>query len=258
MGVSDGASAGVRLEGAAARDNAVVADPRATGVLSAADELQRRDDAVAAEIAGIDELAGAAAALRERAVAVRDGLLAIPAEAAALERSVEEARERESEAQAELADAEHRLAGLEAARRRREDEIVQARRAVTTAAEAVADAHARVQRLLARRLELRDEERALQDESAALVPRARDIAARIRLAPRVMDAGKGDPGESLDELDAWGGHARAALFVTRGALDGEREQIVLEASALVASVLGEAPAGASVALVRRRLEEALR
>lgn len=234
-----------------------MADPRATGILSAADELQRRDDAVATEIAAVDSLAGAAAAVRERAVAMRDGLAAIPGEAAAVERSVEEACQRESHAQAELAQAESRLAGLEAARRRRDDEIDQARREVGTAADMVADAHARVRRLLARRLELRDEEYALREEAAALVRRAQDVAARIREVPRVMDAAKGDPGASLDELDDWGGRARAALFVARGVLDGEREQIVHEASSLVASVLGEAPAGTSVALVRRRLEEAL-
>jgi chromosome segregation ATPase len=227
-------------------------------ILSAADELQRRDEEVAAEIAGIDELATSAAALRERAVAVRDALAAVPAEAAAVEHSVEEACARESQAHAELAAAERRLAGLEAARRRKDDEIAQARRQVSAAADALSDAHARVQRLLARRLELRDEDRALQIESAQLLEQAREVASRIRAVPRVMDAGKGEPGDTLDDLDTWGGQARAALFVTRGTLDDERERIVLEAGSLVASVLGDAQPGTSVALVRRRLEEALR
>jgi chromosome segregation ATPase len=234
-----------------------VADARAAGILAAAEELQRRDDAIAAEIAGIDELAAAAAAVRERAVAVRDALVSIPIEATAVERSQEEAGTRESRAREELADAEHRLAGLEAARRRKNEEIAQARREVSTARDTLADAHSRVQRLLARRLELRDEEQALLEDSKQLAAEAAEVAVRIRAEPRVMDAGKGDPGASLDELDAWGGRARAALFVARGTLAEERERIVQEASFLVASVLGEAPAGASVALVRRRLEEAL-
>jgi len=50
----------------------------------------------------------------------------------------------------------------------------------------------------------------------------------------------------------------AALFVVRGQREGERERLVREANELGGSVLGEQVAGASVALVRRRLEEALR
>jgi len=45
--------------------------------------------------------------------------------------------------------------------------------------------------------------------------------------------------------------------VVRGGLEGEREKVVLEANALAAAALGEQAGGASVALVRRRLEESL-
>ena len=86
---------------------------------------------------------------------------------------------------------------------------------------------------------------------------ARDIAAALRDAPRVADAGKGDPGSTLAEMEDWGGRARAALFVARGTLDNERERVVAEAHALAEAVLGEQPSGTSVALVRRRLEQAL-
>lgn len=232
-------------------------DSRTASVLAAADELHRLDEAVAAEIAQLDELAAAAAALRARAGEVRGALLAIPSESAAVERSVEEARAREGQAHDELSQAEQRLAGLESSRRRRDDELAQARQAVTTARESLLDARHRVERLLGRRLELRDQEQTLRGEAALLVDRARDVANRIRDVPRVMEAGKGEPGDSLEALDAWGGAARAALFVARGTVENERERIVLEASSLAASVLGEAPAGASVALVRRRLAESL-
>lgn len=234
-----------------------MSDARAAGILAAADELQRRDDAVAAEIAELDELASTAAAVRSNALEVRDALAAVPVEAAAVEHSLGEARERASDAHAELAEATHRLAGLEAARRRREDDVLQARRRVSTATEAVADTRSRVDRLLAKRLEVRDEERALRDSADALNVEAHAVAERIRSVPGVMDAGKGVPGTSLDSIDDWAARARAALFVARGTVEIERERIVHEASALLGSVLGEAPAGTSVALARRRLEEAL-
>ena len=165
---------------------------------------------------------------------------------------------RERDAQIELVDAEHLLAGLEASRRRRADEIAQARRQVSTARDALSDADRRRERLLARRLELRDEETSLREQTGDLVAEAHVVAERIQAVSRVMDAGKGEPGASLDEIDDWGGRARAALFVARGTAENERERIVYEASALVGSVLGEAPPGSSVALARRRLEEALR
>ena len=65
------------------------------------------------------------------------------------------------------------------------------------------------------------------------------------------------PGTSLDELEEWGARAHAALFVVVGGLEGERERIVLEANALAAAALGEQTGAASVALVRRRLEQSL-
>jgi hypothetical protein len=98
---------------------------------------------------------------------------------------------------------------------------------------------------------------ALQAEAEGLTVAARDVAAALQDAPRVADAGKGDPGSTLAEIEDWGARARAALFVARGTLDNERERVVSEAAALAEAVLGEQPSGASVALVRRRLEQAL-
>jgi chromosome segregation ATPase len=239
------------------RDTWDVLDTRAAGILEAADELQRRDDVVAAEIAELDGLAAGVASTRARAIDVRAGLASVPLEATALEGSIEDAKAREGEAHAELADAERRLAGLEASRRRKPEEIAQARRRATNAREVLTDARHRVERLLARRLELRAQERELQAEAESLLGEARALARRIGGAPRVPEAGKGIPGASLDELDEWGGRARAALFVARGTAETERERVVNEAAALLGSVLGDAPAGASVALARRRLEEAL-
>ncbi len=230
---------------------------QSASALAAARELQRRDDAVAGELEELDELAADVAAVRARAVGVREALSAIPDAAAAVELSLQEALEREVAAHRELGIAEARLAALEAGRRRKEDEVAQAHVEVADARDVLSDSASRVQRLRARTQEIREEERALRDEADALTAQARAVAGRMQASRLVMAAGKGDPGSSLDDLDAWGGRARAALFVTRGSLENERERIVLEASSLAASVLGEAPAGASVALVRRRLERAL-
>ncbi|RDI75311.1 hypothetical protein Gocc_1109 [Gaiella occulta] len=74
----------------------------------------------------------------------------------------------------------------------------------------------------------------------------------------MSESGRADPGGSLPEVEEWGARAHAALFVVRDGLEAERERIVSEAAALASAVLGEQVAGASVALVRRRLEQVLR
>ena len=86
---------------------------------------------------------------------------------------------------------------------------------------------------------------------------AQHVAREVAEVPRLSDSGRPAPGASLAEIDEWGARAHAALFVVRGGLESEREKIVLEAHALAAAALGEQSGGASVALVRRRLEESL-
>ena len=125
------------------------------------------------------------------------------------------------------------------------------------AREAVSDAAHRVERLEAARAELRDVEQALHAEAEGLAVEARDVAAALRDAPRVADAGKGEPGSFARGDRRLGRPARAALFVARGTLETERERVVAEANALAASVIGEDLGAASVALVRRRVEAAL-
>lgn len=235
-----------------------MSDGRAESLLQLAEELERRDEEVAAQIELVAELAGRVGSIRERSAHVGEQLAGIPDELAGVEASHGIAREAEREARAELEVAEARLAALESARRPKEEDIAQARRSAVTAREVLADALTRIERLAGRRNELTDIERALNAEAEGLAVDARDVAAGIRDAPRVSDAGKSEPGTTLDELQEWGGMARAALFVAHGTLETEREKIVVEAHALGASVLGEQPPGTSVALVRQRLEQSLR
>jgi chromosome segregation ATPase len=234
-----------------------VADDRADSLRAHVADLERRDEAVAAQIAVIGALAERVATVRGRAVEIRDALDALPAEIAAVEQAQHAARVAVDDAKAELAEAERKREHVERSRRSTAEEKAAARRTAQDAREALADAEHRIERLQGQRTGLIETRQALQAEADGLAVAARDIATALQDAPRVADAGKGDPGSSLAEIDEWGGRTRAALFVARGTLDNERERVVAEANALAEAVLGEQPSGTSVALVRRRLEQAL-
>lgn len=231
-----------------------MSDPRAAALLAHAAELQRRDDAVAEAITSLGDLLAGAAVVRARATEIREALAALPAELARVDEAEAEARRREELARADLGEAEQRLEDATRSRRAGEEAVAQARREVTRARETLADAGARVVRIIARREAHVDSGRVLQAEAEGLVVAARDIAARIRRTPRVSESGREQPGTTLPELEEWGARVHAALFVVRGGLEGERERIVVEANTLGAAVLGEQLAGSSVALVRKRLE----
>ncbi len=234
-----------------------MAADRAASLLAHVAELEQRDEVLARQIAIVTGLAERAGDVRARAVEIRARLEALPEELAGVERAEAEARTRERDARAEQSEAERRLDQVMESRRAGEEERARARQVLQDAREAVSDAVHRVERLVAQRSELHDLEQALRAEADGLAVEARDVAAGLRDAPRVADAGKGEPGTSLEEIDDWGARARAALFVARGTLETERERVVAEANALAASVLGEDLGAASVALVRRRVEAAL-
>ena len=71
----------------------------------------------------------------------------------------------------------------------------------------------------------------------------------------MSESGRTEPGGTLADLAAWGDRVQAALLVVRGGLVAERERLLREAGELAAAALGEPLPGASVASVRRRLEE---
>lgn len=230
-------------------------DDRARALLAFAAELEARDEVLAVEISGIDELAGRVATARARAVDVGARLATLPDEQHAAVTAERAALADQEAAREALVRAEARVESL--GRRTSQDERDQAERELTRAREDVHDAGARVERARARVAELGELEDALRAEADELVVESAVIAAELADRDRVADAGKGSSGSTLAELEEWGARARAALFVARGALATERERIVLEANALGSSVLGEPLGGSSVSLVRRRLEEAL-
>ena len=82
------------------------------------------------------------------------------------------------------------------------------------------------------------------------------VGMRLAATPRTTAVPAPAPG--LEALVGWTSRARAALFVTAGGLETERERVVREAAELGAAVLGEPTAATSVRLVRERVERAAR
>lgn len=221
-------------------------------------ELEQRDAAVARELEEVQRLEERAGAVRSRAGEVRRALERLPAELDELARRRTSADAVEAALRSALEVAEGRVASLESSRRRRADELERARSEAATARQALTDARAELERLAAADTELQAKGASLEQESERLAHDAADVAQDLRAVERIMDAARREPGTTLDELDDWGGQVRSALFVVRGTLQTERERIVLEANALGSAVLGEELGASSVAVVRRRVEQALR
>jgi hypothetical protein len=232
-------------------------DARAESLLAHAADLERRDETLARQAARVGELLVAAERLRTRASEQRSFLASVPAAAAALDVQEVEACASKARSDAELAASEQRLAGVESRRRVSQEERDQAQRELQRAREQVVDAGARVARVARAREELLDAERAARADAEGVAVEAREVSARIEAVPRVSVSGRVAPGTALADVAEWGARARAALLVVRSQLETERERVVSEAASLGSSVLGEELAGATVALVRRRVEQAL-
>jgi chromosome segregation ATPase len=229
----------------------------AAELLALATALERRDELVALELDALRGLAERVDTIRSRASAVRDGLGRVPSELDELRLRRAQGKADADAARSRLDAAEERLGELEGARRRREDAIDRARSEVATARDALDDAVAQLERLADREDGLVQERESLEAEAERLVRDAAEVAGELRALERVAEVAGREPGETLEELEEWGGQARSALFVARGALETERERIVVEANALGSAVLGEQLGASSVAVVRRRIEDRL-
>lgn len=234
-----------------------MADVRASGLLAHLAELERLDGAAAVDLTTLETLSRRAGAIRARAAEVRAELARVPLAFQELEHLKQGAVEESDAARAQLEEGEARLAALERSRRKRTDEIERARREVGTARELVADANTRIERLDRRQDDLTATEKALRAEVGALARAAHGVAAELGPLPRIGDATRNTPGGTLEDLEAWGALVHSGLFVARGTVVAEREQIVSEANALGESVIGATLGVLSVELVRRRLEEEL-
>jgi chromosome segregation ATPase len=231
-----------------------MSEDRAAERLALARELERRDIEVAKRL---DRVAGSLRLVddvRAETGRIAASLAAIPEEIEHLAEAERETQAREVEARRELREAEHQLEKTARSRRAGEDAKAAAQRALRRAAVAAADAAATVAGTQERIRRLAADELALRAAGERLAVEAHDLARAVADIPRLSDSGRAAPGGSLREIEEWGARAHAALFVVRGGLENEREQIVLEANALAAVAIGEQAAGSSVILVRKRLE----
>jgi chromosome segregation ATPase len=232
-----------------------MADPRASDHLALARDLEQRDIDVAARLDAVAAVLGRVDGVRARATRVRVALEGMPGKIEHAERDERDARAREAEARAELDEAERRFADVSGSRRASEDAKVEAERALRRAMVAASDAATSAAKARGRLEDLVREEAALQAEGEGLAVEARSAADEVAAVPRVSESGRTVPGTSLGQIEEWGARAHAALFVVRGSLESERERLVLEANSLAAAAFGDHGGGASVGLVRRRLEE---
>ncbi len=230
-------------------------DSERESLLRYAEELERRDHALAVSLDELAALTDEVHALRLCAVEVVATLVRLPADLEAVRAEEREAEASFVAATAARREAEDHAAKLEVAKRPSQVELERVRRDLKRAHEEAHDATVRRERVRARMAALHDEQVAVQAESEGLVVAARSLAARLQTAPRVTDAGKTKPGTSVTDLDEWGARARAALFVAHSTHASERERLVFEANALGVSMFGEEVGTISVSLVRKRLEQ---
>ena len=212
--------------------------------MSFAEELERRDADVAQALTGVERLQAEVEELRAHAAAVAAFLAALPAaleERAADERAAADARE---DAAAAVRAAEQRVEGA-----RKDDERLEAERALQKARDDLHAAEFWVAQARAAQAELEREGADRRANAETLAKRA------VELAPRVRDVPAAPP--SLEGALDWAVRARGALLLQRSGLARERDEVVREATELLASVLGDPLTTTAVAGVRERLARAL-
>jgi hypothetical protein len=210
-----------------------------------AEELERRDAGVADGLAEVERLQREVEDLRTQAAATRAFLAALPgalAERAADEAAAVEARDRSEAAVREAADRLERIK-KEQQRMQLECEL----------ADAEADLHAAEFWLAQTREAHAATERdgsAQREKADALAEQAGLLGLRVRDVPPPSAPG-------LDGVLEWASRARGALLLGRWALAREREEVVREASELLASVSGDPQTVVSVAGIRGRVARAI-
>jgi DNA repair exonuclease SbcCD ATPase subunit len=213
-------------------------------LLSFAEELERRDADVAQALTRMEALQAEVEELRTHATAAASFLVTLPpalAERASDERVAVDARD---EAQHAAREAEQLVERAE-----KEEQRLEAARALHRARD---DLHA-AEFWVA---QARDAHAELERQGVVRRAEAEQLARRaVELAPRVRDV----PALSPDFHGAleWASRARGALLIEHSGLSREREEVVREATELLASVLGEPLTATAVAGVRERLARAL-
>ena len=218
-------------------------------------ELERADEAIAAELAEVDELYVACETARGRALELEAFLGRLPDERAQAAREVEETRRAAASARAAAEKAAEEVAAAKL--ERNSERQAAARRFEVRARDALRIGARRAEEAGERAAALEAEARTAAREAEGLDARARELATALRERSRVaVEAGeKPTPGPA--GVAEWGTRARAALLVARSQLVTERDAVVRQANELGASVLGEALPATSAAGVARRVEREL-
>lgn len=226
------------------------------GALAFLRELERADEAAAAVLAELDELAVETQRVGARAVELEAFFVKLPAERQRAAAAVASAEREAVEARAALEGAQAELSAAE--ERNDRERLAAARRAEVRARDALRMAERRVSVGAEEAAELEQASGAAEREGAALEARSRELAAALSARPQLVENGGRPPEPGLAGVSAWATRARAALFVARAALAREREAVIRQANELGALVLGESLTASSAATVARRVAESRR
>jgi hypothetical protein len=213
-------------------------------LLAFADELERRDAVAAQALAAVELLRADVDELRAHAAADSSFLAALPAalaERVSDERAAAAALDR---TRATLREAEELLERAE-----KEDQRIDAERRVRAARDDLHAAEFWVAQSRDARADLEREGTARRADAERLVLRVADLAARVRDVPEAAPG----LGGALD----WASRARGALILEHSKLVRDREEIVREASELLASVSGDPLAAVAANGLRERLFRAI-
>ena len=214
-------------------------------------ELERADEAVAAELTEVDELYAAVEELRGRALELGELLVSLPERRATAAAGVREAELGVAAArtEAERAAAELAQAG--------EEQLAEARRRELAARDSLHVAERLAAAARSQAAELEGRAQAAESEIRTLEARAADLAEALARRPRLAGEAVGDPAPGTAGVSEWGTRARAALLIARSQLAAERDAIVRQALELAAVVLGEPLPPLGAREVVRHVEEQL-
>jgi hypothetical protein len=221
------------------------------GVLEVLRELERADEEIGAELAGLERLAGEVESVRGKAEELETFAARLPAARKARADELERARAEAAAAQRVLDEAEERV------RTARPEDAQDAERFLVRARDHASVGERRLEEAgaSARDLEDRVGEAAIQGHEVHT--RARRLAAELRGRPRIAENAGKEPDAGLAGVEAWSGVARAALFVGRGQLAAERDGIIRQANELGAAALGEPLTSLGTGALARRVERGL-
>ena len=218
-------------------------------------ELELSDEAVAAELAELDELSTEVEALRAQALELTSFFSSLPEARAAASAEIVEADRLLGQARAAAEQAAAELTAAEGEKSR--ERLAEARRFELRARDSLHMAERRAAAARERAAEIEAQAKVAERTTAGLEARARELAVALVARPRLTGEAVAEPGPGATGVAEWGTPARAALLVARSQLATERDAIARQANELGALVLGEALPPLGAAEVARRVERAL-